>query len=226
MLTDFQIKIYNFYLAASRMHLNKPYSIRKSFDGFEVDEPEKYTALLKLEKLFKEYPNINPVLFFKAGFECNKDIDYLNLNFFTTYKAIKLYSSYIKKINDELPDSSLQLEFIKDSLIYIKDFCISNNISLLQYTNHRTGEIYTWLNHLLGNKISFFIIFGLELLNQQLYDYLHNMSLDEFEMFSHDYVIKYKTSKEKLKNSKIANKLIVEGIKKIKKIIEESLKQA
>lgn len=88
---DFQEKIYNVYLAESRKAKNLPYKGRKNFQN--LNETIRL-CLIKLEKLFKNNPDININDFFKAPYVIYPQGETFLLNFFVTQKAIKIYKMF------------------------------------------------------------------------------------------------------------------------------------
>jgi hypothetical protein len=218
MLTEIQKSIYNTHLATSRQNQNKPFTIRKDFENFETQKPEEYSYLLKIEQLIKSC-NLNLKVYFKSPYTIYKDTPYFDLQFYTTQKAIKCYTIYIRLMQNKLPDDKDQLEFIKDSLVFIKDFCIEKNIFLRDYFNFKIGETPAWALHLITYKISIYLLIGLELLNFNIRQFFSELCPDDREMYLGDIDKLYPKYKQNILNSKMAKPLILKGINKIEGLI-------
>lgn len=93
---DLQEIIYNVYLAESRKAKNLPYKKRKNFQN--LNETVKL-CLLKLERLFRNNPDINLSDFFKAPYHIYPEGETFLLDFFVTQKAIKVYKMYKESKN-------------------------------------------------------------------------------------------------------------------------------
>lgn len=222
MLNELQKNLYNMHLATTRSHQNKPFTIRKNFDDFETEKPEDYVNLLKIEQLVKSC-NLNVKNYFKAPYQTYKDVEYFDLQFYTTQKAIKCYTIQINLLKSTLPDEKEQLTFIKDSLIFLKEYCIENNISLGSYFKQESGLSPTWATHLVTYKTSIYLIIGFELLGCNIYDMMHSMHPDDREMYLGNIQENYPKYRKHINESKIAKRLIVEGINKIDGIIKEKI---
>ena len=117
-MTERDKYIYNCYLETSRKLNNKPFRYRKDFEGFE--EREDYAYIVKLSSFFNKFENINIKDFFEAPFYVYKD-ERVDLQFYTTQRAIKAYTIYQNQFLIDNPDNSQTLIKIKDSFIFIKD---------------------------------------------------------------------------------------------------------
>ena len=135
MLTDFEKHIYNTYLKVSRVQNDKPYKLRINFDNFNVEDGN---YLNKISRLLTKFKNINLVEFIQAPYTIYSDKEF-NLKFYTSQKALKAYTLFQTKLKQTNPD--LILHKLKDALIYIKEFCNEQNISIDEYTNHKTHNI-------------------------------------------------------------------------------------
>ena len=98
-MTDFEKRIYNSYLAVTRSMNNKPFRLRKNFDGFE-DKPE-YIYVKKLANLFNRHHNLNIDDFFRAPFTIYQDPEIYSIQFYTTQKAIKVYKIHLNKLKTD-----------------------------------------------------------------------------------------------------------------------------
>ena len=156
MLTDFEKHIYNTYLKVSRVQNDKPYKLRINFDNFNVEDGN---YLNKISRLLTKFKNINLVEFIQAPYTIYSDKEF-NLKFYTSQKALKAYTLFQTKLKQTNPD--LILHKLKDALIYIKEFCNEQNISIDEYTNHKTNNISSYLLHLKEHKITIYNLFELK----------------------------------------------------------------
>ena len=104
-MTNLEIRIYNTHLAISRSSRNKPFKIKKTFVGFEEDP--RYPAIKRLFNFFSRYPEIDMQTYFKAPYELYKDVEYFDLNYFASPRAIKSYSIYKQFLTKTSPDSQI-----------------------------------------------------------------------------------------------------------------------
>ena len=149
-LTELEKLLFNKHLAVSRSERNKPFRIRKNFT--DVANTDKHKFLKRLSILFQKHPEINPDLFFKAPYKLYPDVQYFGLDYFSTMRAVKAYTTYKKQVFLQDPDS--QIEQVKDSLKFIAHFCIENNLYFHQYPYHRTTDLFTWMQHYKQSKIN------------------------------------------------------------------------
>ena len=150
--------IYNCYLETSRKLNNKPFKYRKDFEGFE--EKEEYILVSKLSRFFAKYSNINIKDFFEAPYFVYNE-NYFDLKFFTTQKAIKSYTAYQNKFLPENPDHEQSIQKIKDSFIFLYNFCKDKGISFDEYTNYidPDNKWHQFFIHLKNRNISLYPLF-------------------------------------------------------------------
>jgi len=156
---EFEKNIYNTYLAISRSVVNKPFRIRQNFKDFE-QKPE-YAAVVKLGKFFKKHKQVNIKSFFEAPFFVYGD-DHFDLSFFCSYKAISVYTKYNDNFLVDNPGSKVCLQKIKDSIIFISNYCKQQNININHYITHKEpGALYNaFLTHLKNRQINVYILFA------------------------------------------------------------------
>lgn len=162
MITDFEKLIYNTYLKVSRVQNDKPYKLRINFDNFNTEDGN---YLNKISRLLTKFKNINLVEFIQAPYTIYSDKEF-NLKFYTSQKALKAYSLFQDKLKQTNPD--LILHKLKDALIYIKEFCNEQNISIDEYTTHKTNNISSYLLHLKEHKITIYNLFELKNYTQSM----------------------------------------------------------
>ena len=210
-ITSKEKDIYNKFLAISRSSVNKPFKLRKNFDNFE--ENENYLYIKKLNLFFNKFSHIEIDEFFKAPYVVYENItDSLDLKFYTSRKALKLYTMYQTKKLNEPPDSLNQLFFIKKSLSFILNFCTLNNIPVDEYTSHTTNSVYTFILHLKEHRISIYTLFGfpdaekkLKGIGDDLVEFIFGDLKNKLDIFRTRY---YTSNKAKV--------LVNEGLKKLK----------
>ena len=153
-ITNLEKLLYNKHLAVSRSEKNKPFKLKKDFS--DIVNTEKHKYLKRISVLFTKHPEINPDLFFKAPYKLYKDVQFFGLDYFSTMRAVKAYTTYKKQLFLQDPDS--QIEEVRESLKFIANFCIENNLYLHQYLLHRSTDLYTWMQHYKQNKINAYSI--------------------------------------------------------------------
>lgn len=154
MCTDFQKKIYNEHLRISKIVKNKPFRLRKNFD--DLSDSNKY-FLSKIELLFCSSPYIEIESFFKAPYEIYSKDEYFDLKFYTTQKAISVYSLYMKRLMESHPDEIL--DRIVSGIKFIDKYCKEKNITLEQFAEENTGLYPTFIYHLKNFNYPLYIIF-------------------------------------------------------------------
>jgi hypothetical protein len=157
-LTELEKQIYNAYLIASRTARNKPFKIRENFK--KVDD-KTYIILKKLALLFEHNKSVNVHDFFKAPF-LYYDIDYVDLQFFATPKAIKCYTLYKRKLETLSPDCEDNIVKCKQCCAFIFRYCKEKNLTLNEYKTINSGTTPLILQHLRDHNINFYVIHGLE----------------------------------------------------------------
>jgi len=212
-------KIYNTYLKVSRTQNNKPFRYRKNFEGFESEK--NYLPVLRLKNFFSRHPQINMEDYFLAPyavFAAEKDSFY-DLSFYNSQQAVKVYTMYTKKCMMEDPDSELQLNKIREGLIFIKNFCVEKGITLQDYTKHKTEKVHDFLIHLGNKQISIYNLFPLKNVDEQLKHY-------DFELLSFilkDMAARISYFRTKFYASEHAKSFCAAGLKKIEKAIKITL---
>lgn len=200
-------EIYNAYLGTSRRALNQPWRPRKDFDGF--DKTPDGIICRKLELFFKKFPQISPQEFFKAPYEVYRDESHFPLNFYTTQKAIAVYTALKKQKQEESPDTDNQLKNIKESLKFIATQCFECKITLEQYCNTKTGYISQPFVDYAERRINIYVLIKLPFFDLQL----NSLNLQDRELYlkdTHNNIAKYKM---RLNVSTRAKNLIDEGLR-------------
>lgn len=97
MINDLEKRIYNAWLATTRSKTDKPFKLRKQWNGFE-DKPE-YLFVKKLAKMFTRYDNININEWFEAPYVVYPEKVQYDLKHYTLMKSYNTYRLYIQKKN-------------------------------------------------------------------------------------------------------------------------------
>jgi hypothetical protein len=153
-------QLYNIYLKISRSINNKPYKVRKNFDKFS--ETEDFVYLNKLVRFFNQHNHIIIEDFFAAPFLIYPDEEYFDLKFYTTQRAIKTYSMFHDKYLLETPDSEHTQQKVKESILFIYNFCKERKVPVQEYLNISTGSVPDFIIHLKDRKICLYILFIFE----------------------------------------------------------------
>ena len=210
-VSKFEQYIYNNFLMSARTANNLPYKLRKDFSKMkDID----INNLKKLSIFFNKFKHIKIEEFFNAPYKVYSDEKYFDLDYYTTLKATKAYMLYQQKLLMMSPDSQEQLENIQQSLRFISNFCKDNNISVDEYINHKTNNMFSFLLHLKEHRINVYCLFGFILFEKAF------KSVDsEILAFilGEDLVNNIPTLRTKYFNSIKARKFIELGINKITK---------
>lgn len=217
MISDETKEYYNMYLAVSRSSRNKPFTLRKNWDNF--DGTEDHLHATRMAKFFQQFPQIKARTFFKAPYELYKDINHIEIKFFTTQKAIGAYTVYMRQMQEESPDSEHHIEFIKNSLRYIGMFCIKNKIPLEKYHTHSGGSTYSWMKHVKEHNISIYVMFYFP----DIFGIIRSTPNDELDLLLGNVAIGLASYKNRYDTSKEARRVIKEGFKRVKGVVDKAL---
>ena len=199
-MTEKEQYIYNCYLEVSRKANNQPFRYRKDFTGFE--QKEEYLCVVKLSKLFGKFPNINIKDFFRAPYTVYNE-KFFELKYFTTQKAIKTYTTYQTKFLLDNPDDEQVIEKIKESYVFIYNFCKDRNLKFETYTSFidSTRKWHEFLLHVKYREVSVYALFEfpsfdkvLQSYDKQLKDFMFGETLHNINLYRTKY---YSSSKAK-----------------------------
>lgn len=217
MINEKEKELYNLYLTISRSCRNKPFKLRKNFDDFE--DTKEHNHVRKLCRFLRQFPQIKAPVFFKAPFELYKDLEYVGLDFYSSPKAIKAYTTYMQQLQEESPDSHHHITFIKDSLRFIGMFCIKNKISIKEYPTFSLGSTYTWMKHVKEHNVSIYVMFSFP----KVFDIIRSVPNDELDLFLGNIAPSLAQFKNRYDTSKEARRIVKEGFKRITPVVEKSL---
>jgi hypothetical protein len=196
---------------------NKPFKYRKDFKDFNNT---LIPYLNRLVVLFNKFSNINMEIYFKAPYVLYPDTEWFGLDFFASQKAIRTYTLYSKQLKIQKPDNPEQLEFIKKSLKFIANYCITNGITVKEYFYNKRGLMYEWCKHYVQNNISPYVIIGVP----GIFDIINSESKDEIEMTLGSFWDNYVTMKGDYEHSVNAKNIVYNGLKLIIKYVENNKK--
>jgi hypothetical protein len=175
-MTEKQKQIYNLYLASTRKVANKPFKIRKNFDGFE-EKPE-FLYIQRLEKTFEQYPHLMKSAFFEAPYKIyQEEKKFFDLKFFSSSKGLSTCIAYINILDRKSPAE--QLEFIKESIKFIYTFCAEKKIQFCDYPHYKSVAQNDCLKHLKEHRISWYLIFDIPGFQSLCSD----MGEDQFQLY-------------------------------------------
>lgn len=222
---DVKIKIYKSYLQSIA-----------NFRGQGINMPSDYTISLpasvhddldNLTEFLINHSHINIDMFMEAPYKVYSkgSKNYYPLSFYSKPLALRTYFLYKNLLDGESADSDDNLFLIKDSIIFIKNFCIEKNITLKEYLNYSESATYSWCHHLMDNKISIYNLLAFSFFGINIYMLLNQLPPDERELFLHNYNNNISEYMDKLNNSEKAKLLLLRGYDKIKKTINNELKK-
>ena len=191
-----------------------PYQPRKNFTDISA---EMSVSLIKLESFFLKYKHIQIDEYFEAPIFLHEDEKYPPLSHFFTRSAIKTYTTYKNQKEDENPEK--QFDKIKESIIFIGKFCLSNNIELKNYLTHRNSYMYSWINHYREHKINPYALMELGNFERVLFSLLE----EERDIYASNLVEKLESFKVRYHNSHKTKNLVKESTKKIENFVKEYL---
>jgi len=214
-ITDLEKHLYNKHLIVSRSIKNKPFKIKKDFA--DIVDTDKHKFLKRISTLFKKHPEINPDLFFRAPYELYKDVEFFGLDYYSTMRAVKAYTTYKKQLFLQDPDS--QIEQVKESLQFMTKFCIENNIFIHQYPYHRSSDLFTWMTHYKQNKINSYVLFEFS----DIFSSVQDLAEDVRRFFVSDFVEQFKNLYVLYNNSKVVKPYVKKTIPILNEFVRKKL---
>jgi len=217
-MTIFEKKIYNTHLAVSRSLRNKPFKKRENFEKFEDDI--KYHQLKRIVTFFQKYPDIDVYTYFVAPYKLYKDVEYFDLSYFASPRAIKSYTIYKQELLESTPDSHKQ--HVLESLQFITKFCLENHIQLDAYVNYKNTSIEPeWIYHFKKHGLNWYTLMEFP----GVYDIITGLPSDERELLLGDFGINFIDYKNRYNNSKILKACLSEAYNRVKFFIDKKLAQ-
>lgn len=183
-MTELEKLIYNKHLAVSRSLKNKPFKFKKDFS--DIIDTDKHKYLKRLATFLRKHPDVELNMFFEAPYKLYPDVAYFGLDYFSSMRAIRAYTLYKKMCFLQDPDT--QLDSVKNSLKFIANFCIRENILFHQYPYHKTSDLFTWMVHYKENKINIFSMMEFK----DIYSSVQMLAEDIQRFFVKDFVEQFK----------------------------------
>jgi hypothetical protein len=184
-VTELEKRIYNKHLAISRSQKNKPFRLKQNFSDIVDTDCHKY--LKRISTLFSKHPEMSFDVFFKAPYALYPDVEYFGLDYFSTMRAIKAYTMYKKLLFLQDPDS--QIEEVKQSVMFIANFCIQQKIQFHYYPHYKIADLYAWMKHYKENKINIYCMFEFS----NVFSTVKELSEDVQNFFVRDFIEKFQT---------------------------------
>jgi hypothetical protein len=209
-ITEFEQFIYNTHLRISRSRKGLPFKYRKDFSHLD----DIYINSLKKISIFlAKFPHIKLENFIKAPYEIYADQEHFELDYYTTLKATKAYTLYIKRLETMDPDTDEQLKNTIESLKYISTFCKEQGIEIDDYIEHYNGKISSYILHLKEHRVNVYSLFGFPSFERNL----RALETDLLKfILGDDFLNNLPTFRLKFFASKKAKKVVELGIQKIK----------
>lgn len=203
--------IYNTYLKISRTQSGLPFRFRKQWEGFE--DSHLYPHVLRLKNFFSRNKGVDINDFFSAPYTIYPGESGFDLSFYSSPKAIKVYTLAMRKKILLPPDDEFHLKGIAKGLKFIQTFCYFKKIKIEDYLKFKDGVQNAFIVHLKDRKINIYNLFAFEnfesVLSQNDPDLLRFTLGDIYDNIS--------VFRTKYLGSKSAKYLAIEGLKKIKR---------
>lgn len=201
--------IYNTFLKISRSQAGLPYRLRKQWDGFE--STPQYQHILRLKNFFSRNKSVDIKEFFSAPFTIYPGESGFDLPFYSSPKAIKIYTLAQKKKLFLSPDDEFHLNSIARGIKYIWRFTREKNIELLDYPKFKEGIQASFIIHLKERRISIYNLFAFECFEKELLQ--HDPDILRFTLGElYDNIAVFRT---KFLTSKSAKVLAVQGLRRL-----------
>ena len=218
-MTDLEKRIYNKHLLFSRSLRDKPFKLKQDFEGFENDS--KYMFLKRLAIFFIKYPDVCMDTYFTAPYKLYPDVQYFDLSYFASPRAVKCYTVYKQQLFQQSPDQ--QKDDIKESLAFIVKYCLKNNIQLHDYTIFKERGIEpVWMYHVKHNKINPYVL--MEFPN--LFNTISQMPLDERDFLLGNFGRNYHEYRTRYMNSKEIRTFLEKAFLRLKLFVDKNLNSA
>lgn len=219
MITDLERRIFNKHLAVSRSFCNKPFKLRQNFDNFEHDP--KYVHIKRLSIFFTKYPDVNMDTYFIAPYKLYKDVQYFDLSYFASPRAIKTYTIYKQQLLQESPDS--QKDEIKESLQFLVRYCLKNKIQLHDYIHYKENSIEPiWTYHIKHNKINPYVV----MVFPNIFQTIQDMPQDEREFLLGQFGTNFLEYRTRYMNSKELRPFLEKAFIRLKLFVDKNLNSA
>lgn len=213
-LTTQEKNIYNYYLSTLRR--GEGYTPRRDFNNFSS---EKTVLLKKISKIIRE-KNISPKMFFDAPFYVWGEKQ-TNLQFYSTFKAISAYKTYISSIELTEPDHEHNCIALKNSFKHIYDVCNEHKImNVRDYMLLQSGIYPRFILDLKKRDITYYTIIALD--NQNDSSVVSKINIDKktVEFVCKDFYNNLNSLRSRFVFSKKIKPLSIKLIKTINNILK------
>lgn len=214
-LTELEKLLYNKHLAVSRSIKNKPFKIKKNFS--DIINSEKAKFLKRISILFRKHPEIDFNTFFEAPYRLYPDVEYFGLDYFSSMRAIKAYTTYKKIVFLQDPDK--QVDQVKQSFQFIAKFCIDEGIYFHQYSYHKTADLFTWMKHYKENKINIYCMLAFP----NILSSVKQLAEDVQYFFVREFVEQFQTIHSQYNNSELLKPYVQKAIPILNNFVEKEL---
>lgn len=213
-MTQFEQDIYNKYLKALANGAGRPYKLRKNFEGFE-DDP-RFDNIQKIASYLMLNNQVNADLFFEAPYKLYEldDGKSYTLDFYTTRKAKGAYKKYLKLMELKNPDLDANLQFLKESIVFVYWYCAEHNLTFDEYMYHSEGLTPAWMTHYFDRKVSIYLLLAFD----KLSDIIFSMESTHRKMVLGNLDETYPLLKRNYITSVITLKIVKKGITMINSI--------
>lgn len=149
-------EIYNHYLLSHRKANNKPGRARKNFSDFGDDVTRK--CVQRLESFFDRHFDVVMSTYFEAPYKLYSDVKHFDLEFFSSRRGIKAYTTYKQLLLSQTFDGLV--DKIKPSFEFIAKFCLDNKVRLSRYPYLFNSQNHPhWLVHVKNSKVCLPVMF-------------------------------------------------------------------
>jgi hypothetical protein len=207
-IRDIDKRIYNQYLITTRSVKGKPFKIRREFKDFDIS---KIAVCNRIANKLFQYPFIKIEDFFYAPF-FNDPEQYVEFEFYSSPRAITAYTKYMLYLESLPPDDYEMLKRVKDSLIFIRDFCKHNNMEFKDYFSHASEMQYTCIMHIKERRVWVYALIQFDQFNTMI----HKCDKDVVRLMCGDnFFDKIDHCRSKYLKSSICKPLVQKIIKKL-----------
>jgi len=185
------LSIYNSFIRAYRSANSAPYRLRKNYETL----PAEIKSNLERIKLFFDSYEIDVDDFFDAPYFLYKDTKFFSFEYFLSRKAIKSYSDFQKQILMMGPDHPRNLIKIRNSVVFIRNFCKSVQISPSDYLKYGKDKVPFFITHLKDRNVSIYFLMGLDGFESEFFAFESNLLnfivpdfYENFELYNKKYL--------------------------------------
>lgn len=207
--------IYNTFLKTSRSKSGLPYRLRKQWHGFE--NTPHYAHVLKLKNFFGRNRSVDMAEFFEAPYTIYPGESGFDLDFYSSQKAIKIYTLALRKKMLLDPDDQYHLNQVSKGLKFILRFCQENNIGLNKYLSFTTGVQRQFVTHLKDRKISIYNLFAFTDFDKEF----KTGDADILRFTLSDIYDNIDIFRTKYLNSRLLRKIAEIGLAKVEKVLQK-----